>query len=84
MLLDRNCGRMPAEVLAVLNEANIEGRHLWKPMHMQPVFSGCGFAKVEDRAVSEELFESGVCLPSDTKMTPEQQMRVCETIKKLF
>ncbi len=84
MLLEPGCGVSPSDIIAALGVENIEARHLWKPMHMQPVFSGCGFAKVEDRAVSEELFESGVCLPSDTKMTPEQQMRVCETIKKLF
>lgn len=84
MLLDPDCGVSPPDVVAALQKENIEARHLWKPMHMQPVFSDCRFISAEEEAVCEDLFERGVCLPSDTKMTPEQQMSVCEAVKKLF
>ena len=53
-------------------------------MHMQPVFAKCDFIKVADKAVSEDLFTRGVCLPSDTKMTVEEQDRVIEIIKNLW
>ena len=84
MLLGPGCGVSPSDVINALQEENIEARHLWKPMHMQPVFSNCKFICAGETAVSEELFERGVCLPSDTKMTSEQQNRVCEAVKKLF
>ena len=84
MLLDRNCGRMPAEVLAVLNEANIEGRHLWKPMHSQPVFSHAKYVKAGEASVSEELFSRGICLPSDTKMSMDDVDHVCKVIREMF
>ena len=53
-------------------------------MHMQPVFANCDFVKVEENAVSKDLFERGVCLPSDTKMTEEEQDKVIEIIKGLW
>ena len=53
-------------------------------MHMQPVFAKCDFIKVADKAVSEDLFTRGVCLPSDTKMTEEEQNRVIKTITDLW
>ncbi len=84
MLLDADCGVTPTALLAALNEAGIEGRHMWKPMHMQPVFADNPFVCAEDEPVSEQLFLRGVCLPSDTKMTPEQQQRVINCVRKLF
>lgn len=74
----------PLDIMEALEKENIESRPVWKPMHMQPVFKDYDFIKVEDKAVSEELFERGVCLPSDTKMTKEEQERVINIIKKLF
>lgn len=84
MLLDADCGVSPAEFLAALNADGIEGRHMWKPMHLQPVFAAHPFVSAEDGSVCEELFLRGVCLPSDTKMTPEQQQRVIDCVRKLF
>ena len=72
------------EIRLALEAVNIEARHVWKPMHMQPVFSDCAFVKCGDAAVSERLFNRGICLPSDTKMTPGEQMKVIETLKKAF
>jgi dTDP-4-amino-4,6-dideoxygalactose transaminase len=67
-----------------LKEANIEGRHQWKAMHAQPVFSAAKYATAGEMRVSEILFERGVCLPSDTKMTMEDVDRVCDVIRGLF
>ena len=82
--LDQDCGRTPPDVLTALNEENMEGRHLWKPMHAQPVFSGAAYVTAGGSSVSEDLFSRGVCLPSDTKMSMRDVDRVCEVIRKLF
>lgn len=84
LLLDENCGVTPAQMLARLNEENIEGRHLWKPMNMQPVFADCGFVSASDTPVCNDLFARGVCLPSDTKMRMEDVDRVCQVIRGMF
>lgn len=84
MLLNRDCGVTPTQLLDALNDENIEGRHMWKPMHMQPVFAQYPFVSAEDTCVSEELFLHGVCLPSDTKMTAEQQIRVIRAVRRVF
>ena len=73
-----------SELLARLNEANIEGRHLWKPMSLQPVFAGSPFVSVSDAPVCDDLFARGVCLPSDTKMSMDDVDRVCEVIRGMF
>ncbi|APD05839.1 putative pyridoxal phosphate-dependent aminotransferase EpsN [Flavobacteriaceae bacterium UJ101] len=67
-------------VRIALEEDNIESRPLWKPMHLQPVFKKYP-AYVNN--VSEKLFEKGLCLPSDSKMTESDLNRVVEIIKKL-
>lgn len=74
----------PLDIMVALEKENIESRPVWKPMHMQPVFEKCDFIKIADEPVSKELFETGVCLPSDTKMTVEEQDRVIEIIKNLW
>lgn len=84
MLLDEACGKTPAEVLDALNAANIEGRHVWKPMHTQPVFAGAKYIKAGEESVSEDLFSRGVCLPSDTKMSMEDVDHICSVIRELF
>ena len=74
----------PINIVESLEKENIEARLVWKPMHLQPIFEKYDFIKVNSAAVSEDLFERGVCLPSDTKMTEEQQNKIIEIIKKLF
>ena len=74
----------PIDIMEALEKENIESRPVWKPMHMQPVFKDYDFIKVEGEPVSTELFERGVCLPSDTNMTKEDQNRVINIIKKLW
>jgi dTDP-4-amino-4,6-dideoxygalactose transaminase len=71
----------PIEIMESLEKDNIETRPIWKPMHMQPYFEGYDFI---GEGVSEKIFESGVCLPSDTKMTDEDLNRICEIIKGLW
>ena len=84
ILLDAGCGVSPAELLNALNEENMEGRPLWKPMHAQPVFAGNAYVTAGEASVSDDLFARGVCLPSDTKMTMEDVDRVCACIRKVF
>jgi len=64
-----------------LEEDNIEARPLWKPMHLQPVFSDCRYYA---NGVSEDLFNRGLCLPSGTNMTKEDLERVVIKIKDLY
>lgn len=71
----------PLDIMEALEKENIESRPVWKPMHMQPVYKGYDFI---GSGISEKLFENGVCLPSDTKMTDEDLYRVCEVIKGLW
>jgi dTDP-4-amino-4,6-dideoxygalactose transaminase len=71
----------PLDIMEVLEKENIESRPIWKPMHMQPFFEKYDYV---GRGVSQKLFENGVCLPSDTKMTDEDLSRVCEIIKNLW
>ncbi|MBQ3219456.1 MAG: DegT/DnrJ/EryC1/StrS family aminotransferase [Clostridia bacterium] len=74
----------PITILEKLNAKNIETRPIWKPMHMQPVFKGHDFISVEEKAVSEDIFARGLCLPSDIKMTEEEQDYVINAIKDCF
>jgi len=88
----------PTEILEKIAAINAEGRPLWKPMHMQPIFrtnsficrDGDGRAKTnayfagEGSDVGMELFDRGLCLPSDIKMTPEQQDIIIEVVKSCF
>lgn len=71
----------PIDIFEALEAENIESRPVWKPMHIQPFFEKYDFV---GESVSEKLFENGVCLPSDTKMTDEDLERVVETIKGLW
>jgi len=71
----------PNVIFEALNAENIESRPIWKPMHMQPVFKQYPVIGGE---VSEAYFENGLCLPSDSKMTDEQQDKVISIIKGLW
>ena len=82
-LLDPEWSVKPTDIIRVLGEANIESRHVWKPMHLPPVFRDCDFVKAGEDDVSRMLFEQGICLPSDSKMTEEQQQMVSDRIHSL-
>lgn len=74
-------GVRPSDVLKALSDDNIEGRHLWKPMHLQPYFEQYDYIGGNN---AETLFNTGICLPSDTKMTDDDLNRICKSISKLF
>lgn len=74
----------PSEILEVLAKHDAEGRPIWKPMHMQPIFNENKFVSFEDKPVNEDIFERGLCLPSDNKMTPEEQDEVIRIIRECF
>lgn len=88
----------PTEILEAIASINAEGRPIWKPMHMQPMYrmhefitvDGSGRCRtnayiaggVED--VGADIFQRGLCLPSDNKMTADEQDRIIEVIKRCF
>lgn len=71
----------PTDIIQALEEENIEARPIWKPMHLQPVFSEYDCVGGD---VSEKLFETGLCLPSDTKMSDGDIQRVVGVIRRVF
>jgi len=71
----------PVDIIEALGKENIEARPVWKPMHLQPFFADCDFVGTD---VGEKLFENGVCLPSDSKMSDADLQRVVNTIRSLF
>lgn len=95
--LDNNCPVKPMDIMDVLEKNNIESRPVWKPMHLQPFFSEYDFVSQiqepmkminkenqADNSVAGQIFDTGVCLPSDTKMNDEDMERVCSVIKNLW
>lgn len=88
----------PTEILKEIAEINAEGRPIWKPMHMQPIYKMNAFITADGNSrartnayiaggvddVGADIFHRGLCLPSDNKMTEEQQDRIIEVIKRCF
>ncbi len=76
----------PDMVMDALEAENIESRPIWKPMHLQPVFASCDFFSHDetDMSVSEDIFNRGVCLPSDIKNTDEDMETVIGIVRGLF
>lgn len=88
----------PQEILEAISAFGAEGRPIWKPMHMQPIYRTNPFVTVEGNGrgrtnayikgsgidVGADIFRRGLCLPSDNKMTPEQQDRIIEIIHRCF
>ena len=88
----------PTEILEAISTINAEGRPIWKPMHMQPMYRmhefitvhGSGRAKTNAyisggiKDVGADVFQRGLCLPSDNKMTGEQQERIINVIRACF
>ena len=84
LTIDKEVGVNPISILEKLDKKNIETRPVWKPMHMQPVFEDCEFVRIENSPVSEDIFARGLCLPSDIKMTIEEQDYVIKAIRECF
>ena len=71
----------PIDLILALERENIESRPLWKPMHLQPFFGKYDYV---GSIISEDLFNRGVCLPSDSKMTKDEQDKVIEIIRGIY
>lgn len=86
MTLKENSPVKPLDIMLALEDNNIESRPVWKPMHLQPIFKSCSFFSHNDVgiSVSQDIFERGVCLPSDTKLTDDEISEVVQIIRKLF
>ena len=88
----------PTEILEKLAACNAEGRPIWKPMHMQPIFRMHGFVTAQGDGrggsnayipgqsadVGMDIYNRGLCLPSDIKMTPQEQDAIIEIVKSCF
>lgn len=85
MTIAQGCRITPDMVMDALAEDNIESRPIWKPLHLQPVFADCDFVREnEAECVSEDIFNRGLCLPSDIKNTDEDMERIIRIIRNLF
>ena len=84
--LDKKSKVKPLDILVALEEENIEARPIWKPMHLQPVYRDCDFISLsnDNTSVAQEIFEQGVCLPSDVKNTTEDMDLIIGVIRRLF
>lgn len=74
----------PEGIRLALEEKNAESRPIWKPMHLQPLYEGRDFIFVDGEDVGRDIFERGICLPSDIKMTEEQQENIISIIRRCF
>jgi pyridoxal phosphate-dependent aminotransferase EpsN len=75
---EKRFGTTRDEIIRLLDLADVESRPVWKPMHLQPLFAGCERIGGE---VAEDLFRRGICLPSSSNMTEEEQARVIDAVR---
>lgn len=72
------------DLLQRLADEMIEARPIWKPLHRQPVFAGCAYYSHDNGSVSDQLYETGICLPSGSNMTDDDIARVTDKLKALL
>ena len=86
MTLEEGCKVTPNQIMDALEAENMESRPIWKPMHLQPVFEGYDFITAVDGDVSvgEDIFNRGLCLPSDIKNTPEDMENIINIVRSCF
>lgn len=86
LTLREGCVVSVNEIMDALEAENIESRPIWKPMHLQPVFSNYDFINHNDGGISvgEDIFNRGMCLPSDIKNTPEDMNLIIGIIRGMF
>jgi len=81
LIEEKESGLSNQTLLQLLSKEKIEARHVWKPLHLQPLFKGAlYYSHSETEHVAEELFNKGICLPSGSGMSEEQKMRVISCI----
>lgn len=76
------CGIQAWELVDALAKENIESRPVWKPMHLQPLYKDCKYYSHSEESISDDLFAKGICLPSGTSLSKEDQERVISIIKR--
>lgn len=95
MTIQDGCGVTPGRIMDALDQENMESRPIWKPMHLQPIFAEYDFVTAEGfksdlsegskiESVSEDIFNHGLCLPSDIKNTPEDMDRIIGIVRRCF
>ncbi len=95
MTIREGCPITPAQVMDALEKEKIETRPIWKPMHLQPVFEACDFVTKEGfksglstggqpESVAEDVFQRGLCLPSDIKNTQEDMEKIIGIVRRVF
>ena len=84
MLIKKGVDKSPFDLVNYLKEHDIESRPIWKPMHMQPVYKDAEFFTSKDAPMDEDIFNRGICLPSDIMMTSEEQDYVIQAIKEFL
>lgn len=82
-LIDPTWKKTPKELLELLNEHNIEGRHIWKPLHSQPIFKNNEFYSINKESVADKIFNEGICLPSSSSMDQNIHAKICKIIREL-
>ena len=82
--VDPSTGKSFMDVINYMSEQNVECRPVWKPMHRQPVFAGCKYFTHGETSISDKLFNTGICLPSASAMTEEEQGWVIECLKEVL
>lgn len=83
ILLDEQSKVTPTMIREKLEEENIESRPIWNPMHKQPLFQHCDYITLGE-SVSEDIFNRGLCLPSDIKNTEKDMDKIIQVIKGMF
>ncbi len=73
----------PDEIYETLDKYNVESRPIWKPMHLQPLYREHDFVSC-GTDVGADIFRRGLCLPSDIKMTDEQQDQIIAIVRSCF
>lgn len=86
LLIDSNSKVNPVDIMEALEAENIESRPIWKPMHLQPVFKDCEFFahNINEMSVGEDIFNRGICLPSDIKMTDADMEKIIIIVKNFL
>ena len=85
-IISKNSKVKPINIIEALEEKNIESRYIWNPMNKQPFYKEYEFYSHNDegKSISDDIFERGICLPSDTKISDAQINTIIETVRKLF
>lgn len=84
IFIDPSSNVIPDDIIQKLNEHNVEARHVWKPLHTQPLFKETSFYSIESKPISQRFFDQGVCLPSGENLNEEIIEGISQIIKSCF